>query len=170
MRGPGYSAGFAVEHSQSGVAGAQRPPPCTRCATIFRERRLMQQIIYNLRFRWFLGLTIDNQIWDRSTITKNRDRLCWVGRWRGASSLRFWSKPIVRGFRRRSTFAAMACRSRRWPASRPIGRKTRMGRPVGGRHRSVDFHCEARSWDAHQPRTDTGALLFQDNVNVRGWA
>ena len=39
------------------------------------ERLLVEQIDYNLLFRWFLGLSMDDPVWDHSTFTKNRDRL-----------------------------------------------------------------------------------------------
>lgn len=39
------------------------------------ERLLMEQLDYNLLFRWFVGLTIDDQVWDHSTFSFNRDRL-----------------------------------------------------------------------------------------------
>ena len=43
--------------------------------TIRSERMLMEQLDYNLLFRWFVGLTMDDPIWDPTTFTKNRDRL-----------------------------------------------------------------------------------------------
>ena len=43
--------------------------------TIRSERQLMEQIDYNLLFRWFVGLSIDDAVWDASVFTKNRDRL-----------------------------------------------------------------------------------------------
>ena len=39
------------------------------------ERQLMEQINYNLLFRWFVGLGIDDTVWNHSTVSKNRDRL-----------------------------------------------------------------------------------------------
>ncbi len=43
--------------------------------TIRSERQLMEQINYNLLFRWFVGFSMDDAVWDHSTFTKNRDRL-----------------------------------------------------------------------------------------------
>src|SRR2546425_9274431 len=43
--------------------------------TIRSERLLMEQLDYNLVFRWFVGLTLDEAVWDPTTFTKNRDRL-----------------------------------------------------------------------------------------------
>jgi len=53
------------------------------------ERLLMEQLDYNLLFRWFVGLDMDDRVWDASTFSKNRERLCpgtstdsWKRRWR----------------------------------------------------------------------------------------
>jgi transposase len=43
--------------------------------TIRSERQLMEQLDYNLLFRWFVGLGIDEPVWSPATLTKNRDRL-----------------------------------------------------------------------------------------------
>jgi transposase len=43
--------------------------------TIRSERLLMEQLDYNLLFRWFVGLSMDDSVWDHSTFSKNRERL-----------------------------------------------------------------------------------------------
>ena len=43
------------------------------------ERQLMEQVNYNLLFRWFVGLGVDDPVWDHSTFSKNRDRLLDAG-------------------------------------------------------------------------------------------
>ncbi len=43
--------------------------------TVRSERQLMERLDYNLLFRWFVGLGIDDPVWDHSTYSKNRDRL-----------------------------------------------------------------------------------------------
>src|SRR2546427_12300456 len=43
--------------------------------TIRSERLLMEQLEYNLLFRWFVGLNIDDPVWDATVFSKNRDRL-----------------------------------------------------------------------------------------------
>ena len=47
--------------------------------SIRSERLLCEQLDYNLLFRWFVGLSMDDRIWDHSTFTKNRDRLIEAG-------------------------------------------------------------------------------------------
>src|SRR3954463_3327225 len=43
--------------------------------TVRSERQLMEQLNYNLLFRWFVGLSVDDPVWDPSTFSKNRDRV-----------------------------------------------------------------------------------------------
>src|ERR1700751_2824899 len=43
--------------------------------TVRSERLLMEQLDYNLLFRWFVGLSIDDPVWDATVFTKNRERL-----------------------------------------------------------------------------------------------
>ena len=43
--------------------------------SIRSERLLMEELNYNLLFRWFVGLSIEDEVWDHSTFSKNRDRL-----------------------------------------------------------------------------------------------
>jgi transposase len=43
--------------------------------TIRSERLLVEQLDYNLLFRWFVGLSLDDRVWDHSTFSQNRDRL-----------------------------------------------------------------------------------------------
>jgi transposase len=43
--------------------------------SIHRERPLMEEIDYSMLFRWFIGLHLDDEIWDATVFTKNRDRL-----------------------------------------------------------------------------------------------
>ena len=48
--------------------------------SIRSERQLMEQLDYNLLYRWFVGLSVDEGVWNPSTFSKNRDRLRWMGR------------------------------------------------------------------------------------------
>src|SRR5271165_4251825 len=43
--------------------------------TLRSERLLMEELDYNLLFRWFVGLNLDDEVWDATVFTKNRDRL-----------------------------------------------------------------------------------------------
>ena len=59
--------------------------------TIRSERQLMERLEFDLLFRWFVGLSADEQAWDHSTFTKNRDRLL-EARSRRASWERYWRR------------------------------------------------------------------------------
>src|SRR4030088_3370029 len=48
--------------------------------TIRSERQLMEQLDYNLLYRWFVGLGVDEPVWVPTVFTKNRDRLLWAAR------------------------------------------------------------------------------------------
>ena len=52
--------------------------------TIRSERMLMEQLEYNLLFRWFVGLSVNEVVWHPTVFTKNRAG-CWKARWRKSS-------------------------------------------------------------------------------------
>ncbi len=52
----------------------------------------MEKIDYNLLFRWFVGLSIDDAVWDPTVFTKNRDRL-WRRTWRASFWRACWRCP-----------------------------------------------------------------------------
>ena len=58
--------------------------------TIRSERMLMEQLEYNLLFRWFVGLNMDEAVWDPTVFTKNRDRLL-EAEWPRSSSAWCWT-------------------------------------------------------------------------------
>jgi transposase len=55
------------------------------------ERQLMEQLDYNLLFRWFVGLNMDDEVWDVTVFTKNRERLMG-GESRSCCCWRWWSR------------------------------------------------------------------------------
>src|SRR3989304_3981444 len=58
--------------------------------TIRSERLLMEQLDYNLLFRWFVGLNMDDRVWDPTTFSKNRERLL-----RGEIAQRFFAQGLA---------------------------------------------------------------------------
>jgi transposase len=60
--------------------------------SIRSERQLMERIEFDLLFRWFVGLGMDDPVWDHSTFSKNRDRF-WRAQLRRASCRRSWPSP-----------------------------------------------------------------------------
>ncbi len=66
------------------------------------ERMLMEEIDYNILFRWFVGLNLDDEVWDATVFTKNRDRLLRP-KWPRSFCRWWWSKPEGRAGPRTST-------------------------------------------------------------------
>src|SRR4030067_134355 len=58
--------------------------------TVRSERRLMEQLDYNLLFRWVVGVNMDDRVWDPTTFSKNRERLL-----RGESAQRFFAQALA---------------------------------------------------------------------------
>ncbi len=64
--------------------------------SIRSERLLMEEIDYNLLFRWFVGLNVDDAVWDATVFTKNRDRLL-EATWPRSFWRKWWSKRGLKG-------------------------------------------------------------------------
>src|SRR5262245_53503244 len=121
--------------------------------TVRSERLLMEQLDYNILFRWFVGLSMDEPIWDATVFTKNRDRLL--------------NQDVARGFLRRVVERAERYMSdehftvdgtliEAWASQKSFQRKD--GPPDGdGRN----FHGESRKNDTHASKTDGDAKLFR---------
>ena len=90
----GMSAEFEALYSHTGRPGIA-PERLLRALllqafySIRSERRLMQELEYNLLYRWFVGLGIDDEVWD-ATCSARTGIGCWRGRWRAGSSPRCW--------------------------------------------------------------------------------
>ena len=129
--------------------------------TIRSERQLMEQINYNLLFRWFVGFSMDDEVWDHSTFTKNRDRLL-----DGEVARRFFAQVLGQAKRAdllsKEHFSVDGTLIESL-ASLKSYRPKEEGDPPdgGGRNPSVDFHGEKRSRDTHESKTDKDALLFK---------
>jgi transposase len=121
--------------------------------SIRSERLLMEQLDYNILFRWFVGLSMDEPIWDPTVFTKNRDRLL--------------NQDVARGFLRRVVERASAYMSdehftvdgtliEAWASQKSFQPKD--GPPDGdGRN----FDGEARRNDTHASKTDPDAKLYR---------
>ena len=129
--------------------------------TIRSERQLMEQLDYNLLFRWFVGLNPDDSIWDPTVFTKNRDRLI-----EGNIADAFLQEILKPGPSaaccRTSISPSMGRCSRRGPATRVFS--ARMGRTppssdTDPSNPTVDFRKEKRSNATHESKTDPDARL-----------
>jgi transposase len=129
--------------------------------TIRSERQLMEQLDYNLLFRWFVGLGMDDPIWDPTTFTKNRDRL--VG---GAIAEAFLAGVLrqadARGLLSTEHFTVDGTLLEAW-ASQKSFQPTAGPRPAGDDedpgNPSVNFRGERRTNATHASTTDPDARL-----------
>lgn len=121
------------------------------------ERMLIEQLQYNLLFRWFVGMEMDEEIWNHAVFSKNRERLL--------------NEEIAEGFFRRVIERAKPFMSdehftvdgtliEAWASHKSFRRKDGKGNPpeAGG---DVDFHGEQRKNETHASTTDPDARLFK---------
>ena len=125
------------------------------------ERQLMEQINYNLLFRWFAGLGIDDPVWDHSTFSKNRDRLLDADV--AAKFLEAVLRhPKVKRFLSDDHFSVDGTLVEAWASLKSFRAKDGSDEPPGpGRNGERDFHGEQRTNDTHESKTDPEAKLFR---------
>lgn len=125
--------------------------------TIRSERQLVEQLQYNLLFQWFVGLSLDDAVWDATTFTKNRDRLLT-----GDVATAFLREVLAiaadagllstEHFTVDGTLLEAA-------ASHKSFRRRDDRRDGDGGNAGVDFHGERRRNDTHASTTDPDARL-----------
>src|SRR4029450_12210865 len=125
------------------------------------ERLLMEQLQYNLLFRWFVGLSMDDAVWDVTVFTKNRERLLGGGvaggffqRGLGLSRAeQLWSDEH---------FSVDGTLVQAWAGQKSFVRKgSTPPAPDDPGNPTVNFHGETRSNATHASITDSDALLFK---------
>jgi hypothetical protein len=125
------------------------------------ERLLMKQLDYNLLFRWFVGLGIDDPVWHPTAFTTNRDRLL-AGEVAARLLASVLNHPQVRGLLSREHFTVDGTLVEAWASLKSFRPKDeRDDPPGGGRNTSRDFHGEGRTNDSHASTTDPDARLFR---------
>lgn len=129
--------------------------------TVRSERLLMEQLDYNFLFRWFVGLNIDDPVWDVTVFTKNRERLL-----AGEVAEAFFAAVLVQarqhGLLSDEHFTVDGTLIEAWAGHKSFKRKDRADSktpPDDPGNPSVDFHGERRRNDTHQSTTDPQALL-----------
>ncbi len=121
------------------------------------ERLLMEQLHYNLLFRWFVGMEMDEEVWNHAVFSKNRERLL--------------NEQIAQAFFQRVLRQAQPYLSdehftvdgtliEAWASQKSFRRKEEGERPQGT-PREADFHGEQRSNQTHQSTTDPDARLYK---------
>ena len=125
------------------------------------ERLLMEEIDYSMLFRWFVGLSIDDPVWDVTVFTKNRDRLL-----AGEVAAVFFAAVVAqarqRGLLSDEHFTVDGTLIEAWAGQKSFKRKGQSSSktpPDDPGNPSVDFHGEQRRNDTHQSTTDPHALL-----------
>jgi len=125
------------------------------------ERQLIEQLDYNLLFRWFTGLGIDDPVWDVTVFTKNRDRLL-----DGDIAAKFFrsvlGQPEIKALLSDEHFTVDGTLIDAWASIKSFRRKDGDEPPArGGRNAERDFHGTKRSNDSHASTTDPDARLLR---------
>jgi transposase len=128
--------------------------------TVRSERLLMEQLNYNFLFRWFVGLNIDDPVWDVTVFTKNRERLLVAEAAQG-----FFNAVVEQardqGLLSNEHFTVDGTLIEAWAGHKSFKRKGDVRQPLSDdpSNPSVDFHGERRSNATHQSTTDPEARL-----------
>lgn len=125
------------------------------------ERLLMEEIDYSVLYRWFVGMNMDEPVWDVTVFTKNRDRLL------EGDVAREFLRVIVEQAREANLtsdehFTVDGTLVEAWAGMKSFQRKNEAPAgdpPDSPSNPSVDFHGEKRSNETHESTTDPDALL-----------
>ncbi len=173
----GMSSDFEAAYSATGRPGIA-PERLLRALlvqafyTIRSERQLMEQLNFNLLFRWFVGLGMDDKVWDATVFTKNRDRLL-----EAEIAAKFLTGIIEHGqvscLLSRDHFSVDGTLIEAWASMKSFRPKDEEGSGGGrnqeaesatarqGRNRERDFHGEKRSNETHGSTTEPDARLHR---------
>jgi transposase len=129
--------------------------------SIRSERQLVERIDFDMLFRWFVGLGVDDPVWDATTFTKNRDRLL-----AGEVAARFLAavlvQPRVRAVLSTEHFSVDGTLLEAWASTKSFRQKDGSGPPPdAGRNGEQDFRGQERRNDTHASTTDPDARLFR---------
>jgi transposase len=126
------------------------------------ERQLMEQVTYNMLFRWFIGRSMDAPVWDVTVFTKNRERLLG-GDIAVGFLLAVMEDPAVKRLLSAEHFSVDGTLIDAWASMKSFRRKDGSDDgPLGpGRNAERDFHGEKRSNETHASTTDPDARLYR---------
>ena len=127
--------------------------------SIRSERLLVEEIDYSMLFRWFVGMNLDEPVWDVTVFTKNRNRLL-----EGDVAREFLCEVIgqaqAKGLTSDEHFTVDGTLLEAWASLKSFQRKDQKGGPLDDPgNPKVDFHGEKRSNDTHESTTDADARL-----------
>jgi transposase len=127
--------------------------------TVRSERQLMEQLDDNLLFRWFVGLNLDDPVWDATVFTKNRQRLL-DGEIAGAFLERVVEQARQRGLLSGEHFTVEGTLIEAWASLKSFKRRDAAAPPPDDPgNPTVNFHGERRSNATHESTTDPEARL-----------
>jgi transposase len=130
--------------------------------TVRSERLLMEELDYNILFRWFVGLSLDDPIWDATVFTKNRDRLL-----DGAVADAFFAEVLAaikgEGLLSDEHFTVDGTLLEAWASHKSFKPKDAPEPPTDDdpKNPTVNFHGQTRRNDTHQSTTDPEARLYR---------
>jgi transposase len=129
--------------------------------SIRSERLLMEELDYSVLYRWFVGLSLDDSVWDATTFTKNRDRLL-----AGDIADAFFAEVLAaikgEGLLSDEHFTVDGTLLEAWASHKSFQPKdTRRTPPDDPKNPTVNFHGQARRNDTHESRTDPDARLYK---------
>ena len=125
------------------------------------ERMLMEQLEYNLLFRWFVGLEMDDRVWDVTVFTKNRNRLL-AGEIAESFFQAILEQAREAGLLSDEHFTVDGTLIEAWAGQKSFRPKDEEGGGSGGARSSErDFHGERRKNDTHASTTDPEARLYR---------
>ena len=137
------------------------------------ERQLMEQLDYNLLFRWFVGLAMEARIGDVTVFAKNRERLL-----EGEVAAKFFQavlgQPEVSALLSDEHFSVDGTLIEAWASMKSFrpkveaGGEPPAGERGGGRNAERDFHGERRTNETHASITDPDARLYREGAALRG--
>ncbi|HME86016.1 MAG TPA: IS5 family transposase [Roseiarcus sp.] len=129
--------------------------------SIRSERQLVERLEFDMLFRWFVGLSIDEKVFDASTFSKNRDRLLTQEIAQGfLSSL--LGLPEVKGLLSAEHFSVDGTLLKAWASMKSFRPKDGSGEPPSpGRNGEADYRKTKRSNETHASTTDKDARLFK---------
>jgi transposase len=128
------------------------------------ERQIMERLEFDLLFRWFVGLGVDDAAWDQTTFSKNRDRLL-----AGDVAARFLAAvladPKVKRLLSTEHFSVDGTLIEAWASMKSFRPKDGSGEPpAAGKNGERDFHGETRSNVTHMSTTDPDARLLRKSA------
>ena len=130
--------------------------------SIRSERQLMERLEFDLLFRWFVGLGVDDPAWDHSTFSKNRDRLL-AGDIAAKFLCAVLAQPRVKRLLSTEHFSVDGTLIEAWASMKSFRPKDGSDEPPseGGRNAETDFRGERRSNATHASTTDPDARLYR---------